>query len=469
MKYLLVIIMCIAGLKASSQVDTSTETLNREVLPVDVFMTLVRENHPIAEQARLIRRRAEAERMMASGNFDPKLFADVDQKYFDEQTYFRLHDYGLEIPAWFGLSAKAGYEMNDGVFLNPQQKVPANGLWYADVSLTLGRGLFTDERRTALREARLMVEAADFEVELALNNLFREALEQYWQWYRAYAIYLTYEEAVELARVRFEGVRQTALIGEEPMIDTLEATIQLQTRILSFQEAQVNLNNERQMLETYLWLDGQIPLELQEETEPAYREEIDQPLLSENWLQNHPLLRSYDLKIEQLEVAQRMNRERLKPQLDVNYKFLNAPAVGDDFFTEYSPNNYRWGVGASFPLFLRKERGEIQKAGVKIRETEFDLQVKLREVQNKVDALQTELVLTQQQLQETRRMVNNNYRLLQAEITMFRNGESSLFLINQREQNYLESREKEISLEAKLQQVLAKLRATAGDLDELPD
>ena len=199
--------------------------LDPYVLEVDTFINLVRDNHPLAVRARLIKERAEAERIGASGAFDPKAFTKVDQKYFDEKTYYRLQDYGVEIPAWFGLSARAGYETNDGVFLNPQKNLPNNGLWYADLSLTLGQGLFIDERRASLKQARLLVEAADFEIELALNQLFLDAIVQYWEWYRAYTLYLTYQEAVELARVRLEQVKVNAIIGELPMIDTLEASI----------------------------------------------------------------------------------------------------------------------------------------------------------------------------------------------------------------------------------------------------
>ncbi len=62
-----------------------------------------------------------------------------------------------------------------------------------------------------------MVEAADFEIDLALNQLLLAAIDQYWEWYRAYAIYLTYEEAVELAGVRLEQVKTnvTSLPDEE--------------------------------------------------------------------------------------------------------------------------------------------------------------------------------------------------------------------------------------------------------------
>lgn len=434
------------------------------VLPVDTFFRIVLENHPLAVQARLIQRRAEAERLKASGNFDPKLFSKVDQKYFDEKTYYQLQNSGLSVPAWFGLSAQAGYKLYDGLFLNQQNTVPGSGLWYADLSLTLGKGLFIDERRAMLKQARLLQEAAAFHVQGALNTVLQEALLSYWQWYRSYQTLVLFENALDLAEFRFQGVRAAALVGEEPFIDTLEAAIQVQDRRLRLQKARADYIQNRNALETFLWIEGQIPLELEERVFPAFAEP---PLLflPEDWLVQHPDLNSKRLKIDRLEIEQRLNRENLKPQLDLNYQFLNQP-TRDDFFANYTPNNYEWGLSASFPLFLRKERAAIAKTEVKIRENTLDLDLKRVQLQNKVNALAQELQLSRRQLAQARELVNNYRRLLQAEVTKFNNGESSLFLVNSREVKYLDSVEKRIELEQKVQEVRAKLLATAGLLVE---
>jgi outer membrane protein TolC len=431
-------------------------------LNVVKYFELVKENHPLSKQARLIQEQANAERLKASGSFDPKLFNETNQKYFDSKTYYQLQNTGLEIPAWFGLKAKTGYEQNSGLFLNDQNTLPASGLWYADVSLTVGRGLFIDRRRAMLKQARIMQESAGFEIEVVLNDLYQEALDVYWEWYRAYNVFQIFRNGRELARVRLEAVKQNAAIGEEPYIDTLEAYIQYQTRLLSEQKAEVEYNYAARSLETYLWLDGSVPLELSVNTLPNYLTDAELFVLTEDWLNEHPLLKVYDLKLDQLEIAQRLNRENLKPQLDLSYKFLNQPVAGDPFLNQYSPSNYSWGLTASFPLFLRKERGEIRKTDVKLRDVEYDLQFKTRDIQNKVRALQLELSLTAQQLRETTAMVQNYKALLRAEVIKFQNGESSLFLINQREIKYLESSEKQVALEAKIKQVQVKLRAVSG-------
>jgi outer membrane protein TolC len=236
----------------------------------------------------------------------------------------------------------------------------------------------------------------------------------------------------------------------------------VQDRQLKLQKASADFITQSNTLETYLWLDGLIPLELKTGTTPIF-ENPSLVNLPQNWLTNHPILNSKNLKIQRLDISQRLNREALKPQVDLSYKFLNEPTT-NDFFAEYSINNYSWAVTASFPIFLRKERGEIAKTEVKIEEAGLDLELKRLEINNKVDALQQEFLLTAQQLVEMRSMVSNYQRLLRAENLKFQNGESSLFLINSRELKYLDSQEKLIQLEAKVNQVQAKLRSAAGVL-----
>src|SRR5690606_33368958 len=170
-----------------------------------------------------------------------------------------------------------------------QNKNPAGGLWFADLSLTLGKGLFIDERRAILKQARLIQQSADYEVQLALNDLYYQAMNQYWEWYRTYRTFLLYQDAVDLSQERFRAVRQLALFGDIPFIDTLEAHIQVQTRTLSLQKATVSLTNAARQLENYLWLDGQVPLELEETTFPVFERSHDIPVLQDNWMEEHPL------------------------------------------------------------------------------------------------------------------------------------------------------------------------------------
>jgi outer membrane protein TolC len=444
--------------------DAQAQSIDSTVLSVDTFVAIVKRHHPVALQAELIKRQAKAERLKASGAFDPKLFSDINQKQFSEKDYYQLQNSGIEFPAWFGLKAKAGYELNDGIYLNNQNTVPGSGLWYADVSITLGQGLFMDERRAMLKQARILQESAEFEVDLALNDLLEKALTSYWQWYEAYREMAVINQALDAAEFRFKSIKRQAFIGDKSMVDTLEAAIQVQDRSIRLRKAEAMFIQKRNELATYLWLDGVLPLNLQEASKPQLSEGAILNILPENWFEQHPSLNFYRLKLEGLDIERRLKAESLKPQLDLNYKFLNQPAP-NDFFAQYSPDNYNWGLKATFPIFVRKARGDLMKTKVKIEENNLELELKRVSLQNKVQALEQELLLSQAQLIETRSMVTNYRRLLEAENNKFRNGESSLFLINSRELKYIDAQMKQVELESKVNSVRAKLQAAAGVLD----
>lgn len=430
------------------------------VMPVDTFMQLVLQHHPVARQARLLRRQAEAQQLKARGGFDPKIYADVQEKNFQEKDYYDIHKYGLKVPTWFGLSANGGFERNTGVFLNPENNVPSNGLLFAELSLTLGKGLFIDERRAALKQAQLLQKQAEHQVRLALNDLLINALYSYWQWYKNYREVSIYREAIALAQERYQGVYANSTIGESALVDTLEAYLQVQNRRLQYQEALGNLAQSQNKAATFLWLRGEIPLQIDSLTQPQYSASAA-PLLEANWLQNHPWLEFYRLKQNKLEVEQKFAREQLKPQVDLRYKFITEN-TGSDLLQQYNAEDYEWGVTLSFPLFLRKERGQLNKVQLQMQDNTLTLQQKQRELNNKVQGLQKQWSRTRNQLNEALAMTENYRQLWQAEITKFNNGESSLFLVNSRETKFLQSRVKVAALQAKIQQIEAKLRGEAA-------
>lgn len=433
------------------------------VLTPQEFLLRVHEHHPVARQARLQIDQRQAEILQARGSFDPKAYSQVDQKYFKDKNYYWLHESGLKVPTNFGLRAKAGFEQNRGFNLNPENSVPFNGLYFAQLELPLLQGLFIDRRRADLRQAKLLQKASREEAELLLNQLLRQAMQQYWLWNYYQSQTLLYRASVETAGQRLEGIQDMAEIGERPLIDTLEATLSLQDRQSKLQEAEGQLLFQRQILETYLWQEGQLPLALADYVMPSYELPGEIPVLESDSLLHHPKLEVLRLKNRKLQIERRLGREMLKPQLDLHYKFLNEAARGN-FWTEYSPNNYSWGFQASFPLFLRKERGKLRVLDYKKQRNELDQSQTLRNLRNELMALRVQYRQTQKQWRTTSEMAENYRKLYQGERDKFAIGESSVFLLNNRELKYLDSQDKTLKLEQKLQELYIKWLAKAARL-----
>ena len=162
-------ILCFLSFKLIAQ-DSVITTLTFES-----FMNRVKTHHPIAMQADLKLNQGDAYLRKARGNFDPKAYSDVSQKYFTDKQYYSIINSGLKVPTWYGIEVSGGYSQNEGVFLNPENNNPAAGLWHAGVSVSVGKGLFIDERRAELKKAKIYIESTIAERTLLYNELLYDA------------------------------------------------------------------------------------------------------------------------------------------------------------------------------------------------------------------------------------------------------------------------------------------------------
>lgn len=432
----------------------------------------VKNYHPLAKQANLFTAKGESSIRKAKGNFDPYLFGGINQKYFSNKEYFSLLGTGLKIPTWYGIEIKGGFDKNSGLFLNPENNLPLGGLWYAGVSVTLGKGLFIDQRRAALQQAQLFAQSTQAEQQKLMNDLYYQAIKQYWKWVEAGNQLLVFNESVELAQERFDAVKESFLFGDIPAIDTLEAFIQLQNRQLNQNESNLQYQNISLELSNFLWFENNTPLVITDSLRPPHLVEFisleDIPLdtlqaFVERVELSHPDMQLYAYKLNSMDLDRRLKAEQLKPTINVNYNTLNE-SVGNDFSNNFSVANYKWGLEFGIPLFLRKERGDLQMAKIKIQETELNQQQKLIELRNKVRQFHNQQLNLKAQVQLYTDAVANYGSLLDGEKQKFEAGESSLFLVNSRETNLINARLKLIKFETKYNQTNAAILWAAGIL-----
>jgi outer membrane protein TolC len=431
-------------------------------MSLNELLGYVKAYHPVARQAELKITEAQAKLMRARGNFDPKIGANLDQKEFNDSDYFQLFDAGLTIPVWFGLDVKAGYERNEGVFLNPERMVPDDGLFKAGISLPIGQGLFINDRMATLKQAKLVQTLNEAQRDLQVNEILFQATNAYVNWLQARKEVVLFEDFLANAKIRFEGIKESALQGQIPIIDTTEAKIIVQSRELGLEQAQLSFTQHRLELSNFLWIDDEVPLEIIPEIIPEEinPEELDEVLgtnliMLENFdVQNHPLLRFIEVNIESLDIERRLAAERLKPVLDVQYNFLSETP---NQFNSFTPNNYQAGISFSMPLFLRKERGDLKLAKLRIQDATLEYDFVNFELKNNINLAQQEIVSFQKQFNTSASIARDFTTLLNAEERKFSFGESSVFLINAREQQLIEARLSEIRAIARWHQSKAKL------------
>ncbi|PWH83216.1 transporter [Algibacter marinivivus] len=445
MRVILLNILLFFSCLVSAQDSTSVITLSE-------YLGYVKSFHPIVKQANLVINESEAKLMKARGAFDPKLEVDYDRKKFKNTEYFDRLNATFKIPTWFGVELKGNFEENTGDFLNPQAFVPEDGLYSAGVSVPVARGLLTNKRMAMLRQSRLYVKQAQADRQLLVNNILYNATVSYFSWLRSYNEKRVYEDFLTNAEIRFDGIVKSYEVGDKPAIDTLEARIALNNRKLNLEKSRIKFVKSSLELSNYLWLNDNTPIEIKEGIVPDINTfaTIDTILNTsgldiENFnIEDHPKMQSLDYKYRSLNIEKRLKLNNLLPQIDLQYNFLSqTPEVARSFST----SAYKSGVNISFPLFLRKERGDLKLAKIKLQDTKFDIQNTKLSLKNKIDAINQELDSYVLQNDYTETIVEDYAKMLSAEERKFFLGESSLFLVNSRESKLIDAKLKAIDIE----------------------
>jgi outer membrane protein TolC len=435
-----------------AQVSFGQDTLR---LSHDGFMAIVKQYHPLAFRYRLQNKIAEAEVSSARGNFDPVVSAKDGSKTLDGENYYKESNVGIDIPTWYGLSLGGSYNELEGQRLNNNQT--KGGLYQFGLTVPLAKGLIFDQRRALLAQAKVAVQMTAAEQQLLTNELLRDAENSYWQWVRYHEIYSLQTKAVGINVSRLKMIKKTYEFGEQAAIDTVEALSQLRGFELQQQEAYLQFVKATLDLSLFLWKDNLQPYEITQPIVPvdnlsssdAYGSysSVIQQLYSRD-ITTHLSLIYYQQKNNFLTIERRLKFQSLLPKLDLTYNFLNKRGYSSDYFPLFQ-NDYQYGLKLEIPVFLRQARADYRMAKLKISQNQIDASYKQQELNAKISSYANDVRNYRQQIDIASQNIDNYQRLLQGEEAKYTNGESSLFLINSRENKLIEAQQKTIELRLK--------------------
>jgi outer membrane protein TolC len=443
----------------------STQT----VFKMQSFIDVVRSFHPVVKQAQIGVDMAKAARLAARGAFDPAFYLSTDQKTFDGKNYFIYTNPELKIPTWYGVEVKAGLENNGGLFTSDEISLGKTS--YLGVSVPLAKNLVMDKRRAALQQAKIFVQQSEADRLIQVNDILLDAYIAYLDWQSRYQFLQVVRNAVEVNAARFNLVKIAYRQGDRPAIDTVEALAQLQNFQFLEQEAMLRFRNAGVDLSNFLWLANDLPYQLPTNAIPEPQALVmSQPMPLEDELlqaarQGHPKLQSTNFKLQSLEVERKLKFQSLLPTFNVKTNLLNKgynvlKGVDAAFFE----NNYKFGIDLGMPLRLSEGRGEYRRAKLKLRDTRYDFSLLEVQIANKVRIYYNEIIGFRQQVNTMDAALRNYQTLLRGEDVRFRNGESSLFILNARENKVLETQQKVVELIFKYSKSLVSAQWAAGQL-----
>lgn len=433
------------------------------------FIDGILRNHPMARRAGNERTYAELQLTAARGNYDPLLSGSYQQKHFNGTPYFTVLNSEVKQPLFTNQYLKAGYDVGTGPNVNPESYTPSQGLPYVGMEVGVLQGLLIDKRRAEVLKAKAYVHYYTAEQKIQLNNLLYESSQRYFEWLFSAKQIALYSYFMDAARTRLQGVEALAATGERAEIDTVEAAILYQGRMLDMQNALVENRKNANDLSVYMWLN-EAPAAMGANFETVDSLELyyqkAKALLAEKLnispLQN-PLLSKYSAYQKVADTDVRLKRELIKPVLNVKYNFLSGSPSA--LSPEFSTNSYKWGVNMSFPLLLRNPTNEYKMARVVSQNNALELLNKTNELNFKVNALQQTLSILAEQLTNAERSASYSKQLLAAEMLKFKSGEGSIFMINTRETKLLESELKLAEYRLKFIKTVLTLIYLNGSLD----
>ncbi|WP_282786908.1 TolC family protein [Flavobacterium croceum] len=427
----------------------SQESNNKE-FTLQEFLAIVKKHHPLIKSANLEINTAEAKLLVTRGAFDPKIEVDFDKKVFKEKEYFSLLNSSFKIPTWYGIELKAALEKNEGYYINPQNLVPEQGLVAVGINIPVLQGLLINQRMADLRKAKIQVKLSQNEQKLEAVNVLYNATVAYCNWKKNYDENVLYTKYYSNALLRYNAIKKLIEQGDKAAIDSIEAKISVENRKLNLEDSNLKLTKTKLELSNFLWIDN-IPLELQDHFIPENKlnstiESVLETQKNEISVENHPKILAINQKIDMLSIDKKLARNQLLPKVNIGYSLLN------DYGNFGNPNykDYKLGLNVAVPLFLRKERGYAKLAEIKWNEQKLNFDIEKLQLENKFKSQKAEIISLKTQNTIAQNLMKSNEMLLQAEERLFTAGESSLFLINTRENNTITASINKINLENRM-------------------
>lgn len=337
------------------------------------------------------------------------------------------------------------YRIADGDFpvYDGQYDTLSAGEASIGVKLSLLKGRETDERRTAVRNARLDIERWETDYLLGVNKLLFSASMTFLNWYESH---LKIERLTELRRTlekQEAALAKKVEQGDEARVtlEAFEANL-LEIDLLHAAEEQ-KLQSSATKLYYYVpakWVSRLKP-ELATEGWPF---QVNPTLLSDlkNTLSGHPLTDDLSLALEQQRNKQRLAANNLLPKLDVKAELARDMGTGPKSLTQ---TDTKIGLSFSYPLGNRQAKAKAASAQAKYKELEFKLQDTERKLNQQFETAVA-------QWQQSTRLSDLNAkaatladRLQAVEKTRFDAGDTDIFVLNARQIAFIKAQLKLIA------------------------
>lgn len=444
-----------------------TQKADSSVLSLDAFLQMVLRESPEVRSIRLEDDRAAARLLEARGLFDPTFATGYEYKTQDEKDKLNVVRSGLSVPfnLPFSPNLTMDYRRGLGSSIDPSVATSTFGETRVGLEVAPLVGWTTGKRGVKLEKVRLEPRRADARQSVRRNQLLLDATRAYLTWVEAEQVLDVNRELLEVAVERQTFISRRARTGEEAAIDSVEAELIVVSREGAVAAATQKAEQAAAKLAVFLWNSDGSPMRFDfaapdvpgDGEAPAVRSDV--PVAAEAMqraLRRRPELQEIDVKLQQTRIDERLARVGLRPDLK-----LEAQAVSYDD-TPMDVADVKVGIKIDQSLFFRGDRSAVEEAEIEVRQTDLKRLLTERKIEADVRSAVVGLREAQRRAEAAERRVQLARRLQQAEERRFDLGESTLFLLNQREQAFAEARVERIKARVAVRRARADLQWSTG-------
>ncbi|MFM7321059.1 MAG: TolC family protein [Armatimonadota bacterium] len=437
---------------------------------VDVIASVDR-HYPKVRGAAMAVRAADAKASSKEGAFDPVVSLGAESLRYNSASsrgkalVGSSNDFGVEWTTPEGTKVAAVRTLNAGGVKSPDSATGALGTWSFAVKVPLLRGNGVNDKLVARDQTRYGVPAARLDAVRLRFDVRFDASVAYWNWVGAVRRSTVRERLLDIATTRAAQIRTEVEAGGRPPIDSVEADGEVALREADLLKARRDVEKGALSLGKFLWSADGAPARLPDpirapgpESAPATPVPVAAEALENAtrgaW-ERRPELAALALERRRLALDRRLAENDILPSVDL------VVAPGLDLGDRGVGETMKAGVRISAPVGRIDARGRREEAIAKDRKLELDEELARRLVRIEVEDAVSAVNRAIERLGATDRSRRRLRELEDGERLRFQEGDSTLFLLNQRERQSAEAESRWIDAAIDVELARAQFRWSA--------
>jgi outer membrane protein TolC len=457
--------------EVTTQAPLQVPSPTADALTLEEVFDSVNAGFPKLVGADAERRAAAAKRREKRGAFDVTTAVGSDYLRYNSSTT-RGKEYTstvnaatAEVTTRSGIKFIAGRDFNSGLVKSPLSSTGSAGTFFAGAKVPLLRGFGVNEKMVGERQAILGIPLADRNFDAVRLSALLSAAGSYWDWVAAGQKRTVAFDLLRLAELRAAQIRRENELRAQPNIAVVEADQEVQRRRGALVKAERDLQKAAFKLAVYLWNSDGTPGAVPSPEALPQAMPVPVPLPSaeieesrEQALTSRPEVGAVALQQEITRWDLSLAENDTKPDVSLTLQ------PGQDLGRLGIGETMKAGISFSVPLNRWEATGRRDVARAKIAKLNQESELLRRQVVLEVEDAASAVNTTEERYRAAVEEVQLAVRLEEGERFRFREGDSTLFLVNQRERATAEARARLIDVMAEYHQGVAAFRAASADL-----